>query len=168
MSYQEKRIIVSIITGVFILGAYCTYVFGKYQSGAIAADDLKFWAGAMLMFIGIGIAAAVAIQIIFHILLSVAIAVQEKVKNGQCDDKEIEKTIGAEIVTDEMDKLIELKSMRIGFSVAGIGFVAALVSLILNYSPAVMINIMFVSFSAGSLLEGFTKLYFYRKGVENG
>lgn len=120
------------------------------------------------MFIGIGIAAAIAIQIVFHILLSVAIAVQEKVRNGNCDDKEIEKTIGAEMVTDEMDKLIELKSMRIGFSVAGIGFVAALVSLILNYSPAVMINIMFVSFSAGSLLEGFTQLYFYRKGVKNG
>ena len=46
-----------------------------------------------------------------------------------------------------MDNLIELKSMRIGFIVVGIGFVAALVSLILNYSPAVMINIMFVSFT---------------------
>ncbi len=168
MSYQEKRIIVSIITGVFILVAYCTYVYGKYQAGAIAADDLKFWAGAMLMFIGIGIAAVIVIQIVFHILLSVAIAVQEKVRNCECDDQEIEKTIGAEMVTDEMDKLIELKSMRIGFAVAGIGFVAALVSLLLNYSPAVMINIMFLSFSAGSLLEGFTQLYFYRKGVKNG
>ena len=168
MSYQEKRIIISIITGVFILAAYCTYVYGKYQSGAIAADDLKFWAGAMLMFIGIGIAAIIVIQIVFHILLSVAIAVQEKVKNGEYDDKEIEKTIGVEMITDEMDKLIELKAMRIGFAVAGIGFVAALVSLILNYSPAVMINIMFLSFSAGSLLEGFTQLYFYRKGVQNG
>jgi uncharacterized membrane protein YcjF (UPF0283 family) len=168
MSYQEKRTIVSIITGVLILGAYCTYAYGKYQSGAIAADDLKFWAGAMLMFIGIGIAAAIVIQIIFHILLSVAFAIKEKVKNGNCDDKEIEKAIGVEMVTDEMDKLIELKSMRICFTVAGIGFVAALVSLILNYNPAVMINIMFVSFSAGSLLEGFTQLYFYRKGIKNG
>jgi hypothetical protein len=168
MSYQEKRIIISIITGVFILVAYCTYVYGKHQSGAIAADDLKFWAGAMLMFIGIGIAAVIVIQIVFHILFSVAIAVQEKARNGMCDDKEIEKTIGAEMVTDEMDKLIELKSMRIGFGVAGIGFVTALVSLILNYSPAMMLNIMFLSFSAGSLLEGFTQLYFYRKGVNNG
>jgi hypothetical protein len=168
MSYQEKRTIVSIITGVFILGAYCTYAYGKYQSGAIAADDMKFWAGTMLVFIGIGIAAAIAIQIVFHILLSVAIAVQEKVRNGNCDDKIIEKTIGAEMVTDEMDKLIELKSMRIGFIVAGIGFVAALVSLTLNYSPAVMINIMFVSFSAGSLLEGFAQIFFYRKGIKNG
>jgi hypothetical protein len=168
MSYQEKRTIVSIIIGVFILGAYCTYVYGKYQSGAIATDDLKFWAGTMLMFIGIGIAAGIVIQIIFHILLSIAIAVKEQVQNGKCDDMEIEKTLELEMVEDEMDKLIGLKSMRIGFAIAGIGFIAALVSLILNYPPAVMLNIIFVSFSAGSLLEGFTQLYFYRKGVTNG
>jgi hypothetical protein len=168
MSYQEKRTIVSIITGVFILGAYCTYAYGKYQPGVIATGDMKFWAGTMLMFIGIGIAATIVAEIIFHILLSVAVTIQQKVMNGKCDDKEIEKTIGAEMVTDEMDKLIELKSMRIGFAIAGIGFVAALVSLILNYSFAVMINIMFVSFCAGSLLQGFTQLYFYRRGVKNG
>ncbi|MCX7749635.1 MAG: hypothetical protein N2645_22500 [Clostridia bacterium] len=168
MSYQEKKTIVSIITGLFILGAYCVYTFGRYQSGAIATDDMKFWAGTMLMFIGIGIAAAIVIQIVFHILLSISIAVQEKVRNGKCDSMEIEKTLEAEIVTDEMDKLIELKSMRIGFVVAGIGFVAALVSVVLNYSPAVMINIMFISFNIGSLLEGFTQLYFYRRGVKNG
>lgn len=168
MSYQEKRTIVSIITGIFILGAYCIYVYAKYQSGAIDTDDMKFWAGAMLMFIGIGIVASIVIQIVFHILLSVEIAVQETVRNGKCDDKEIDKTIGAEMVSDEMDKLIELKSMRIGFAVAGIGFVVALVSLFLNYSTAVMMNIMFISFSVGSLLEGFTQLYFYRKGVYNG
>lgn len=168
MSYQEKRTIVSIISGIIILGAYCNYAYGKYQSGVVATDDLKFWAGTMLMFIGIGIAAAIAIQIVFHIALSIAIAIQENVKNGKCDDKEIEKTIEAEIVTDEMDKLIELKSSKIGFIASGIGFVTALVSLVFDYPPAVMINIMFISFSAGSLLEGFTQLYYYRRGVRNG
>ena len=105
---------------------------------------MKFWAGTMLIFIGIGIVANIVIQIVFHILLSVAVAVQEHVRNGKCDDKEIEKTIGAEMVTDEMDKLIELKSMRIGFAIAGIGFVVALVSQILSYSSAVMINICII------------------------
>ncbi len=165
MSYQEKRSIVSIISGLLILGAYGTYVYGKYESGAIAIDDMKFWAGAMLMFIGIGIVAAIVIQIVFHILLSIAIAVQQKVRNGDCDDLEIEKTIEAEMVTDEMDKLIVLKSSRIGFGVAGIGFVAGLASLLLSYSPGVMINIMFVSFSLGSVLGEFTQIYYYRKGV---
>lgn len=167
MSYQEKRTLVSIISGIILLGAYCIYAYGKFQSGAAAADDMKFWAGAMLVFIGIGAVAAIIIQILFHILLSVAIAVQKNVQSGKCDDKEIEKTIKAEMVTDEMDKLIELKSTRIGFVVSGVGFVAALVLLVLSYSPAVMLNIMFISFIAGSILESFAQLYFYRRGVRN-
>ncbi len=165
MSYQEKRITVSIITGLFILAAYCIYAYGKFQSGYIASDDLKAWAGIILVFIGIGVASTIILQIIFHILLSVAIAIRENVRSGRCDDKELDKTIGSEMVTDEMDKLIELKSMRVGFIAAGIGFVAALVSQVLNYSPAVMLNVMFLTFSAGSLLEGITQLYFYKRGI---
>jgi hypothetical protein len=165
MSYQEKRTIVSIFTGIIILAAYCFYAFGKYQSGAVAPGDLKFWAGTILIFIGIGIAASIVIQIVFHILLSISIAVGKEVRGESCDDKEIEKSIGVEIIEDEMDKLIELKSMRVGFFFAGIGFVAAMLSLVMNYSPVVMINVLFISFSGGSLLEGFTQLYYYRKGV---
>ena len=165
MSYQEKRVAASIIRGSLILAAYCIYVYGKYQSGNIAPDDLKAWSGIILVFIGIGVALTIIIQILFHILLSITIAIRENVRTGGCDDKNIEKTIGSEMVTDEMDKLIELKSMRIGFIAAGIGFVAALVSQVLNYSPAVMLNVMFITFSAGNLLEGITQLYFYRRGL---
>jgi hypothetical protein len=168
MSYQEKRTIVSIITGIIILAAYCIYAYGNYQSGAIAPDDMKAWSGIILVFIGIGVASAIVIQIIFHILLSIAIAIQEKVRNGKCDDKEIEKTIDAEMVTDEMDKLIELKSMRVGFITVGIGFVTALATQLLNYPPAVLLSVMFIAFSAGSLLEGLTQIYFYRRGIKNG
>jgi Mg2+/citrate symporter len=168
MSYQEKRVMVFMITVISILGAYWIYTYGKYQSGAIATDDMKFWAGTMLLFIGISIVAAIVIQIIFHILLSMAIVVQEKTRTGQYDDKEIKRTIESEMVTDEMDKLIKLKSIRIGYIVVGIGFITALVSQVFNFSSAVMINIIFVSFYAGSLFEGLTQFYFYRKGVSNG
>ena len=165
MSYQEKRTIVSMITGVLLIVAYLIYTYGKYQSGDIATDNLKFWAATMLIFIGIGIASAIIIQIVFHILLSIGIAIKQQIENGTCDDHEIDQTIKAEMITDEMDKLIELKSMRVGFIVAGIGFITALTSQIINYSPAVMINILFIAFSAGSVLDGATQLYYYRKGV---
>jgi hypothetical protein len=167
MSYQERKTIVSLISGLLVVASYCIYAFGRYQSGAVDASDLKFWASTILIFIGIGVVASIVIQIVFHILMSVAIAVQQKMRDEAYDDKEIEKTIAAEMVEDEMDKLIELKSMRFGFFVAGIGFVAALVSLVLGYSAAVMLNILFLSFSGGALLEGFVQLYFYRKGVTN-
>jgi hypothetical protein len=168
MSYQERKTIVSLISGAFVIAAYCIYAFGRYQTGAVDVSDLKFWAGAILAFVGIGIAVTIIIQIVFHILMSIAITVKKKMRDEQCDDKEIEKSIGAEMVEDEMHKLIELKSMRVGFGVAGVGFIAGLIFLVLGYSAAVMLNILFLTFSGGSLLEGVAQLYFYRKGVANG
>ena len=165
MSYQVKKTVTSIVTGILVLAAYTIYVFGKVHAGAAAPDNLKFWATAILIFIGIGIAVSIVIQIVFHILLSISIAVKKKIQDEKCEDKEIEKNIKAEMVEDEMDKLIQMKSMRLAFIFAGIGFIAALVSLVLNSSPAVMLNILFISFSAGSLFDGFAQLYYYRRGL---
>ena len=168
MSYKVTRTIVSIVTGMMLMAAYGIYAYSKIQSGAAAPGDLKFWATTILLYIGIGVVATIVIQIIFHILISITMAVKEQVQTGKCDDKAIEKKLELDMVEDEMDKLIKLKSMRISFIVAGIGFVAALVSLVLNYSPAVMLNILFVSFAVGSIIEGCTQLYYYRKGIRNG
>lgn len=166
MSYQEKKTLVSIFTGLVLLAAYCIYAFGKVQSGMVSPDDMKFWATTILIFIGIGIAASIVIQIIFHILLSIALSVKQQVKNNKCDDKKIEKEIELEMVEDEMDKLIELKATQVGFVIAGIGFIGAMVSLVLNYSSAVMLNILFLSFGVGSMMEGLAQLYYYRKGIK--
>ena len=161
MSIKEKRTLVSIFTGLLVLTGYCIYAFGQTP----APEDLKFWARTILIFIGVGVGASIVIQIVFHILMSIGIAVKKKVLDQNCDDKEIEKTIGVEMVEDEMDKLIEMKSMRVGFFIAGFGFIAALVSVLLNYSAVVMLNILFLSFNVGSLIEGFTQLYYYKRGV---
>jgi hypothetical protein len=161
MSYQEKRTIVSIVMGVLIMAAYCIYAFSKTASGAADLSDLKFFAVTMLIFIGAGIVAMIVIQIIFHILLSIAIAVKERTK----DDTEIEKTIGATMVEDEMDKLIELKSGRLGFVFIGAGFIAGLVTLVLGWAPAVMLNILFLSAGAGTLAGGALSIYYYRAGI---
>jgi Na+-transporting methylmalonyl-CoA/oxaloacetate decarboxylase gamma subunit len=168
MSYQEKRSIVSIVSGIIILTAYCLYVIEKYQNGLVAPGDLKFWATTILTFIGIGIVATIVILIVFHIMLSVSIAVSQAVKDGNYDDKEIEKAIKVDMIEDEMDKMIEFKSMRIGFLIAGIGFVAGLFALVFNYSAVVMLNIFFISFSVGSILEGFVKIFYYRRGLNHG
>ncbi len=77
MTYQVKKTITAIISGVVVLGVYLFYAFGRYQSGLLAPDDLKNWAQLMLVFIGVGIAATIVIQIIFHILLSISIAIKE-------------------------------------------------------------------------------------------
>ncbi|MDO9099622.1 MAG: hypothetical protein Q7V53_02605 [Caldisericota bacterium] len=164
MPYQSKKTITSMVTGLLVLAAYCIYAFGRYSSGAIAEGNLKFWAGTMLVFIGIGVVATIILQIIFHIALSIGIAVKDRA----CDEKEIDMRIEATVIEDEMDKLIELKSSQIGFVLAGVGFVSALILLVLGYSTVVMLNVMFLSYLVGSLMEGAASLYFYGKGVSNG
>lgn len=165
MSYQEKRIWLSIVTGIIILLSYCVFAFTKFSSTIPRIDDTRYWAGIMLWFIGIGVAVVIFTQIIYHILIAVKIAINERVESQNCEEKGIEKKIKNETVVDEMDKLIELKSMRIGFVITGLGFMLGLISLILNYSSVVMLNILFISFAIGSIIEGFSQIYFYRKGL---
>lgn len=164
MSFQEKKTIVSILSGVAVLAAYCIYAYIKVHSGTISMDNMQFWAITMLIFIGIGIVATVVIQILFHILFSISVAVKTQFNNEKCDDKEIEKIINVEIKEDERDRQIELKSMRFGFAFAGVGFVAGLLVLAFNGQPAVMLNVMFLSFMVGSLIEGFVQLFHYHRG----
>jgi hypothetical protein len=165
MSYQEKRTLTTIISGALLLAAYCLYAFNPTRLAAVATQGLKPWAVTMLVFIGIGIAFIIIIQIIFHIMLSISIAIREKMQNMQADEKEIEKNIKVEMIEDERDRLIELKSNKVGFSIAGFGFVFALLSLVFNYSPVVMLNILFITFNFGSICEGVAQMVFYKKGI---
>lgn len=150
MSYQEKKTIVSVATGLLVLAAYCLNVFTGLGA---APADLRGWAVTMLVFIGIGVAAAIVINIVFHIVLAVMGEVQ---KRKTIDERE-----------DEMDKLISMKSMRVGYAIVGFGFVASLLSIVLGFEAPVMLNIIFLSGGAASLTEGFVSLYFYRKGVQH-
>lgn len=163
MSYQEKRTITSIVSGILILITYCIYAFNKNQIGMVDPDNLKFWASTMLKFIGIGIIAIIIIQIIFHILYAVSIAVKER----NYDEKDIEKKIEMSFVEDEMDKLIELKSSRVGYIFIGMGFILGLISIVLDYEIAIMLNIIFLSCLIGTIMGGFLSLYYYKKGIKN-
>ena len=163
MSYPEKRTIVSMVAGFALLTAYCIYMVGAYQNGLFAPDDLRFCAKAMLIFIGIGVGVTIVLQILFHIALSVGIAIRK----GGCEDGEIEKEINDAAVEDEMDKLIELKAMKVGFIIAGAGMIAGLVSLVVGFPGAVMLNLMYLAMGLGSLAEGAASLYYYRRGVRH-
>ena len=163
MSYQEKRTIVSVVSGALLMLAYCIYAYAKL--GFTNLTDLKPWATTMLVFIGIGVGAMIVIQIVFHILLSIGIAVKRKINDESMDDKEIEHSIEREMVEDEMDKLIELKSNKIGYSFVSIGFVAGLVTLAMGAPAAIMLNLVFVGCMVGSIVEGLIQLRYYRKGV---
>jgi len=165
MSYQIAKTVANILSGIAILVVYLFYVSSSYQANLLSMNELKSWAQIMLIFIGLGIAMAIVVQIIFHILFSIGLAVKQSINNGNCSDQEIEKTIQMEMVEDEMGKLIELKSMRVSYIAAGIGFVTSLFYLVFDYPVVVTLNILFVSFFIGGILDSFTQLYYYTRGV---
>jgi Na+/citrate or Na+/malate symporter len=169
MSYREKNVLTSITAGLVILASYVFYGYSQYQLDPEIMLDMKFWAETMLKFIGVGIIVTIIVQIVFHILYSIWISISENIKSeikgkGQVDDKKIERKIKAEFVEDERDKIIELKSLRVGFAFAGTGFVAGLFALYFDQPGGVMLNITFLSMMIGSILEGITQLFYYRRG----
>ncbi len=165
MSYQEKKSVVSILSNLLVLVAYCISAFKRFQSGLLPADDLRAWAIMMLIFIGITILVNIVIQVIFHVGVSVSVAVKKKIQNMDTNEEEIERSIGAELIEDEMDKMIRLKSSQAGPIVTGVGFLLGLISLVLSFPPAVMLNLGFIGTFAGPVVEGVVQLVYYRKGM---
>jgi len=173
MTYQIARTITRMLSGTVLLIIYLVQVTSRYQSGVLGMNELQSLAQLMLVFIGIGIGVTIAVEIVFHILYSIGIAVKESVKAGSCNDKDIEKEIGKNIeknikqdmVEDEMAKLIDLKSLRVGYVTAGIGFITSLIILVLGYPVFLMVNILFGSFFIAGIIEGLAKIVYYTRGV---
>ncbi|MDP3130162.1 MAG: hypothetical protein Q8N15_02385 [Bacillota bacterium] len=164
MSYQEKRTITMILTGIILLSSFVLYAVLRIQADIAVLGDLKFWAIAMLVFIGIGIGATILTQILFHIVFAVSVAVVEERDHAGCDEGKVETIIKREMVEDERDKSIELKSNSIGYAFSGFGFLAGLILLAVTGSAVYLLFSLFGAFSIGSILEGFVKLNLYRKG----
>lgn len=158
MSYNSRRTIATMIVGVALVIAYIIYALGK---SAPSSGDIKSWAIAMLIFIGIGIVASIIIVILFQILSAIGIAIKEREK----DDEEVERIISSSMVEDERDKIISLKSNFIGYCFAGFGFVAALVALAFGMTYLFALHVAMGAFVVGSLAEGIVSIVYYERGV---
>lgn len=175
MFYQEKKTITSILAGLVVIILYCIYGITKYRDfGEEILNDLSFWSTAMLVTIGGGIVLMIVIQVAFHIFLAVANEVAREVakevaKKTNSSEKVVEfEEMEISGLEDEMDRLIALISLRNSYIVIFVGFITALATLYFKMPPGIMLNVMFLSFFLGSLLEAFSQLYLYRKGVHNG
>ena len=161
MSYNSKKMIVSMGAGVLFVAAYIIYIFGK---SAPALDDLKAWAVIMLVFIGIGIAAVIVIMILFHILFAAGIAAKEHIQ-GRKPEENVERIIKSSMIEDERDKLIESNSNRIGRVFTGFGFIAALFTLACGISAVIALHVIFGASIIGNFIGGCVNIYYHERGI---
>ena len=161
MSYKSKKMIASMAAAAALLIAYIVYAL---SDKAPQTDDLKAWAIAMLIFIGISVVAMIVIQILFHITFAIRI----EIKEGNRDKKALKRLFDSETVEDERDKLIEMKSAKAGYMVGGAGFIVALIALVTGQPALIAIHIVFGAFFIGSAVEGIAGVWQYERGVRNG
>lgn len=148
MSYQEKQSILSLFNTILILSIYSFYVYNKYIAGnPEIIYDMKFLGKAFMILIPF----TIVVQIVMHILFAIYIRI---VTSEDPPTKE-----------DEMDKLIELKSIRISHWVFIVGFFSAMASQAIGMAPYVMFLSFVVSGFLAGMISDIAKIWYYRKGV---
>ena len=153
MSYNSKKTIAGIATGGFMVAAYIIYALSEHSP---EPDNIKSWAMVMLVFIGISVLAVIIVQILFYIMFAVRVAVKE----GEQDDKTVERLIASTVFEDERDKLVGLRSARIGYIITGVGLIAMLAALTFGLPIVTALHILLGATSTGSLVEGIVSVYF--------
>ena len=148
MGHHEKQSIVSIIGSVLVIGFYSLYVYRNYiQADMELLNDFQFWGKSFLYLIPVAIVVQIVIQILFAI--GNRIITQEDLPD----------------ITDERDKLIELKSIRISHWIFTAGFMLAMGSLAMGMKPYVMFLTLISSGFVASLASEVAKIIWYRRGA---
>jgi hypothetical protein len=144
---REKRILVTLISSMLILGFYSLYVYQKYMAGNLdVINDFRFWGKAFLILIPVSIVAQIIIHIVFFIINK--IVTNEDIPT----------------ITDERDKLIELKAIRISHWVFIFGFLLSMGSQAFGMPPFIMFITLIYSGFIAAIASEIAKIYYYRKG----
>ena len=147
MSQSESRTVAYLISSLIGAVLYLAYAVQQYQDGSFNSDTISSsWGIAVLAVIGIQI----VLSIISAILVSIGLAIKEREEVPE--------------LSDERDQLIELRANRISFSVFGVGFLIAMITLAAGIAPLVMFNLIVFSLFTGAISGYVSQLYRYRRG----
>lgn len=148
MDLKERRILVSLLCTLIIFGWYSAHIYYKYFAVDPALlNDFTFWGKAFLLLIPISVIAQIIIHIIFAIITK--ITTREDLPSK----------------TDEMDQLIELKTMRVAHWIFISGFIGAMAALALGMQPWVFFVVLTLSGFIASVISEVLSIIYYRRGV---
>jgi predicted RND superfamily exporter protein len=161
MTFDSKKTFANLIAGLFLYTVYIGYALSTKAPGP---DNLKAWAVAMLVFIGIGIIFILIIQIILHVISAINIASSQQDYKG----KHFKNIISDLMVEDEREKHVKLRFIRIWNFFAVFGFIVALVALVFGLPVLYALHIIFGAFGFATFIEELLSICYYEKGFRNG
>jgi hypothetical protein len=148
MYRKESQILVTMFSLVLIPVIYALIVYNRHIAGNPSIlNDLAFWGKKFIVLVPVMVVALIVIHIVYAIINKI-------VTNQDIPTK-----------ADEMDRLIELKSIKISRLVTSLGFLLAFGSQAIGMQPWVMLTTLIASCFLGGFVEGIVQIYFYRKGI---
>jgi hypothetical protein len=148
MYRKESRIILSAGSSLLIMAIYALHVYNKYVVvNPLVLHDFHFWGKTMLILIPVMIVAQIIIHIVYAIINK--IVTHEDIPT----------------ISDEMDKLIELKALRVSHWINVLGFFLAMASQAMGMKPWILIVVIIISGIVASLAADIARIIYYRRGV---
>jgi len=147
MDNKEKQILVTAISLAAIFAVYSLYVYNKYIAlNPAILNDFRFWGIAFLILIPVTIVSQILIHIVFAII--------NKILTNE----------DMETRTDERDKIITMKALRISHNIFTAGFLLSMVCLAFGLPPYSMFIMLIASGFISAIISEIAKIHFYRKG----
>lgn len=147
MSYHEKRSISTILSTLIYFVIYTIIVLKRYSAKELmTTNDLKLWAIIILVMM----LASIIVRIITTIVFTIYYRITSQEEEPQ--------------ITDERDKLFELKGNRNSLYVFSIGFLIAMIAVALGQPLTMMFFILVLAGFGSDLVGEVSTLYFYRRG----
>lgn len=144
MSSDERNTYVSLLSSLLINAYMIWRLVDMFGAGTLSGPDaLQIWARMVLWVIG----AAIVLTILFNIVF--AIATGEK---------------SPQFLSDERDRVFEVRGMGATTLVMIFGFIGAIVALALGQTPIFAFIQLYFSLALGSLAGDLVKLASYRHG----
>lgn len=150
MSFQEKNIAVSLVNFSLILSFYLFRLWQLIQSERFEPNQIfRLWV--------IIIVAAIVVTIVATILTQIGAGIIEAIKT---------KAVPViEDITDERDKLIDLKGTKTTYTLSSLGTFLAMLTFALGQPPLVMFTLLILVGLLAQIVGDIVRLYFYRRGV---
>lgn len=149
MSFQEKNFAVTLVNFTLILGYYVIRVLQMISNATFNKDNmLHLWLVIIIW--------AVVVTILATILTHIVIAIIESIKTKK---EPIMKDI-----SDERDKLIDLKGIKVTNMVSSLGAFAAMLTFAFDMPALVMFTLLIFFGLLAQIGGDITRIFLYRRG----
>jgi uncharacterized membrane protein len=149
MSYQQRNVMVALVTHLLIAGYFVVNWLLMYTGGGLVAKRVfTLWLTVIV--------ATIVVTILGTILTNIVGAIVHAVKT-RSDKPE-------QFIEDERDKLIDLKGTRISYVVFCVGVGLAMLSFVLNQPALIMFSVIILFSLLSEIAGDIFKLVRYQRG----